>query len=206
MGILGVLGGVAEAAAWLIVSVRKLSVWVVMTPVLVALGVAALATGEPRAATRVSSPIAAAAGLAAAVALYLATRAFLWVVRGWRAFRAQSVELYRRRGSLSVREAALLGTVLALGEELFWRGFVQPRTIAAVDARALGTGLAYGAFVVANLPSANLAIVAGAIVGGAVWTSLAWWSGGVLASAISHVVWTALMVIRPAVPLGTGSA
>jgi membrane protease YdiL (CAAX protease family) len=206
MWILAVVGGVAEAAAWLIVSLRKLSVWVVMTPVLVALGVAALATGEVRAAARVSSTVAGAAGLASGVLLYLATRAFLWVVRGWRAFRAQSVELYRRRGSLSVREAALLATALALGEELFWRGFVQPRTIAAVDARALGTALAYGAFVVANLPSVNLAIVAGAIVGGALWTSLAWWSGGVLASAVSHVAWTALMVIRPPVPSGTGSA
>jgi membrane protease YdiL (CAAX protease family) len=206
MAVLAVVGGLAEAAGWLMVTLRRTSLWVVLTPLLAAMGIAALATGEPQLAGRVSAPIAAAAGLGSAVVLYLATRAFVRVVGGWRAFRAQSADLYRHRGSLSVPQAAVLSAVLAAGEELFWRGLVQPRSSAGLDSRALGAVLAYGAFVLANLPSLNLAVVAGAVVGGAVWTSLAWWSGGVLASAISHVAWTALMVVRPPVPVGSGSA
>jgi membrane protease YdiL (CAAX protease family) len=201
MAALAILGGLAEAAAWLVVALRRANLWVVMTPLLLAMGIAAVATGEPSVAGRVSAPLAAGAGLAAGVVLYLATRAFVWVVRGWRAFGSDSGELYGRRGSLSLSQAAVLAAVLASGEELFWRGLVQPQTVATVDARALGAVLAYVAFVVANVPSANLAVVASAMVGGAVWTWLAWWSGGVLASALSHVAWTALMVVRPPVPV-----
>ena len=53
------------------------------------------------------------------------------------------------------------------------------------------------AFVLANLPSANLAIAAGAVVGGAVWVALAWWTGGVLASLACHIVWTGMMIAFP---------
>ena len=51
----------------------------------------------------------------------------------------------------------------------------------------------------ANLPSANLAIVAGAVVGGGLWGALGWWSGGVLAPLASHAAWTALMIGFPVV-------
>ena len=39
--------------------------------------------------------------------------------------------------------------------------------------------------------------MAGAVVAGAVWGGLAVWTHGVLASLVSHVVWTALMVAIP---------
>ena len=39
--------------------------------------------------------------------------------------------------------------------------------------------------------------MAGAIVGGALWGGLAWWSGGVLASLGSHILWTGLMLLLP---------
>src|SRR6266540_1439173 len=59
-------------------------------------------------------------------------------------------------------------------------------------------GLSLGtALLLANLPSANLAIAAGALVGGAVWVALAWWTGGVLASLACHIVWTGMMVALP---------
>jgi membrane protease YdiL (CAAX protease family) len=34
-------------------------------------------------------------------------------------------------------------------------------------------------------------------VGGVVWGGLAWWSGGVLASLGSHILWTGLMLLLP---------
>jgi membrane protease YdiL (CAAX protease family) len=85
------------------------------------------------------------------------------------------------------------------GEELFWRGLVQPELAEAVDAPALGALIAWAAYVAANLPSRNLAIVAGAVVGGAVWSGLGWWSGGPLAPLVSHLAWTALMISFPVV-------
>ncbi len=81
-------------------------------------------------------------------------------------------------------------------EELFWRGLFQGRldqSLAALAAAAW-TWLAY---VGTNVASGSLPIVAGAVVGGALWTGLALWSGGVLASLLSHMLWTGLMLVLP---------
>lgn len=194
-----IVGALAEAVAWIAVVVRKANLWVVMAPVLLAIGIAALGTGEPSLAGRTTLEKAAVVGLTSGAVLYLATRAFVRVVRGWRAFVAHAARLYLRRGSLSVPVTLALAAVLAVGEEVFWRGLVAPRLTRALDDRTLGAAAAYGLFVLANVPSANLAILAGALVGGAVWSGLAWWTGGALASALSHVVWTSLMIGFPVV-------
>ena len=64
----------------------------------------------------------------------------------------------------------------------------------AAGAAAVAAWLGY---VVANISSRCLPIVAGAVVGGALWAGLAWWSGGVLASLASHILWTGLMLALP---------
>ena len=91
-----------------------------------------------------------------------------------------------------------MSLVLAVpGEELFWRGIayrVGVETAATAGVAAIAVCLLY---VVANVPSRSLPIVAGALVGGAVWGALAWWSGGVLAPLASHILWTGLMLARP---------
>ena len=74
---------------------------------------------------------------------------------------------------------------------------VLPGLASSLDGGPLAAVLAWVAFVLANLPSANLAIAAGAVVGGAVWVALAWWTGGVLASLACHIVWTGMMVAFP---------
>jgi hypothetical protein len=84
--------------------------------------------------------------------------------------------------------------VTAPGEELFLRGLIQEQVTAGAAAAA-AAAVAVG--VAVNLPSRRLPIVAAALVGGAVWSGLAWWSGGVLAPIASHVVWTGLMLVRP---------
>lgn len=194
-----VVGVLAEGAAWW-AAARGRSVWTVMTPTLVVLGLAALLTRVPEPSPAVTAGTAALAGAAAGVVLYLATRAFLWVVRGWRAFREHSVQMYRRRAGLPLWTAVVLSAVIMVtGEELFWRGLFQARLSSALDARAAGAALAWVAFVIANLPSANLAIVAGAVVGGAAWTALGWWTHGFLASLTCHAVWTGLMIAAPVV-------
>jgi membrane protease YdiL (CAAX protease family) len=196
------LGLIVEGVAWWLVAFRRLSVWTVMSPVLVALGVAAIAAGPVAWSPRLDATVALAGGLLAGMVLYLATRAFVIAVRGWGAFQAQSAGMYLRQGRLSTSAALGLSVVLMVpGEELFWRGLVQPHIATAVDGRTLlAATLTWGGFVLANLPSANLAIVAGAAVGGAVWSALGWWCGGALAPLASHAVWTALMLAFPVVP------
>lgn len=202
------VGVLVEGAAWWWIARRGASVWATMTPVLVVLGALALLTGRPEVAAEVSAPIAAAAGLGAGLALYLGTRLFVAVAAPrWRSFRAQSVSMYGRRGALSLGAVlALAGFLMVPGEELFWRGLVLPELRARVDSLVLAAVLAWVAFVAANLPSRNLAIVAGATVGGAAWVTLAAWSGGVLAGMVCHVVWTVLMLARPPLetPIGEG--
>jgi membrane protease YdiL (CAAX protease family) len=201
-GTVMVLGVLAEASAWALVSTKKGTVWTIVTPVLGVLGVVTLLVEVPPAADRVEIVTAIGVGILAAVVLYLATRAFAYVVRGWGRFATQSRAIYDRRQPLSLAQAIAVTTfVAAPAEELFWRGLFQSGLGDALDGRL---GLAAAAtttiFIVANLPSLNLAIVLGAAVGGAVWSALAWWSGGVVAPIVCHVVWTALMVALPVVP------
>lgn len=195
-----IVGSVAEALAWGVVVRGRRSIWWTLPSVLGVMGVAAVTSGSVRTSPRVALAAAAAIGVAAGAALYLATRAFVHAVRGWTAFQRHSVDTYERQGALPLPAAVLLSVgVSALGEELFWRGLVQPELSRAVGGRVLGALLSYLIFVAVNLPSANLAIVAGAVVGGAVWTSLGLWSGGFLASFCCHGIWTALMLAFPVV-------
>lgn len=195
-----VVGAVAEAGAWFLVTRRRRNIWTTITPVLAALGAAAVLAGSVELSPRVAAGAAAAAGMGAGVVLYLATRAFVFVVRGWTGFRQHSIRLYLRQGGLPFGAALLLSVgVSAVGEELFWRGLFQPALVRGVDDRALGSLLAYLAYVAVNLPSANFAVVAGALVGGAVWAALGFWTGGMLSSLCCHAVWTGLMLGFPVV-------
>lgn len=201
--VLMILGVVVEGAAWWWISARGASVWAVMTPVLVGLGALALLTGVPEAAQDVTVGVAAAAGLGAGALLYAATRVFVAIVTPrWAAFRTQSVSMYGRRGPLSLGAVLALSVLLMVpGEEIFWRGLFLPELERAFDAALPAALLAWAAFVAANAPSRNLAIVAGAAVGGAAWVGLAVWSGGVVAGLLCHAAWTALMLAFP--PLET---
>jgi membrane protease YdiL (CAAX protease family) len=164
------------------------------------MGLAAVIVEPPAWAPDVAPAAAAAAGVGGGVALYLATRAFVAVVRPWEAFARHSLGMYQRQGGLSLTAAVLVSVVFVVpGEELFWRGLVRSELASAIDGRLVPAALAWVAYVAANLPSANLAIVAGAVVGGAAWTALGAWSGGVLAPLLCHGAWTALMIALPVV-------
>lgn len=198
-------GALLEVAAWWAVSRKGVSIWVAMGIALPAMGIAALAVGEPALSPAVSAGVAAAAGAGAGMALYLATRLFVAAIQPWRAFQRHSVQMYARQAGLPLAAAIVLAAaVMAPGEELFWRGLFQAKLSVALDGRTAGAAIAWAAFAVANLPSRNLAIIAGAVVGGAVWGALAWWTGGVLASIVCHSLWTALMLAFPVVRAPVG--
>ena len=200
-----ITGALVEFAAWWAVSRRGISIWVVMGIALPALGVAAIAVGEPSVSPSGNRGAAAAAGAAAGLVLYLATRVFVAAVRPWRSFQRHSVELYARQAGLPLVVAIVLAAgVMAPGEELFWRGLFQAKLSVVLDGRTAGAAIAWAAFAAVNLPSRNLAIIAGGVVGGAVWSGLSWWTGGALASIVCHALWTALMLGFPVVRIPVG--
>jgi membrane protease YdiL (CAAX protease family) len=194
-----VAGLLAEMGAWWLVA-RGRNIWTTMPPVLGLMGLAALLLGPPAWSPDVNAGASLALGIAGGVALYVATREAILVIGRWEPFRRHSLEMYRKQGGRSLGVALLLSIAISVpGEELFWRGLFQGELTDALDGSGVAPVLAWAAFVLANLPSANLAIAAGAIVGGAAWVALAWWSGGVLAPLACHVVWTGLMIAAPVV-------
>ena len=137
-----IAGALVELAAWWAVSRRGISIWVVMGIALPALGVAAIAVGEPSVSPSVNGGAAAAAGAAAGLVLYLATRVFVAAVRPWRSFQRHSVELYARQAGLPLVAAIVLAAgVMVPGEELFWRGLFQAKLSVVLDGRTTTVAL-----------------------------------------------------------------
>ena len=196
------LGAAVEVLAWRVVATGRGSIWTVMAGAMTFLGAVALAEGVV-AASDVSAAAAALVGLASGLVLFAATRVFVAVVRGpWPSFERHASSLYGARGGLPLWAAILLGGVVVVaGEELFWRGFVQAH-LADAEGDLVGACWTLAGFIGVNVASANLAVIAAAIVGGAIWTALAVWSGGVLASLLCHGVWTVLMTAFPAAASG----
>lgn len=194
LAVIGV-GVAAEIVAWRLVVAGRASVWRVMTPTFVLMGVAAALVRRPVIASDMSPGAALALGVLAGVLLYVATVIFVAVVSSWRAFQRQTTETYALAEDVPIATVALLAGVMVAGEELFWRALVQPRFAEA--GRGIGAALTWLAFVLVNSASSRLPIIAAAAVGGAVWALLAWWTGGMLASLLCHLIWTTLMIVRP---------
>ena len=199
-------GALAQALAWVVVRRRGASVWTTTAPVLAVLGVVAIVVAGPALSAEVSVPLALGIGVVVGAALYAATFVFVRLVGPrWRALDAQARTLYAQRSRLSAPLAiAVAAGIAAVGEELFWRGLVVDWATDAFGADVEAGVVTWVGYVVVNAFSGNLAIVAGAVVGGAVWTALAIWSGGVLASVVCHACWTGLMLARPVIGGRTG--
>jgi membrane protease YdiL (CAAX protease family) len=189
------LGVAAEIIAWRLVVAGRASVWRVMTPTFVLMGAAAVLVRRPVLASEIGSGAALGLGIVAGGLLYAATRAFVAVVSGWRAFQRQTSETYALADDVPTTTSAVLAGVMVVGEELFWRALVQPRLAQA--GAGTGAALTWLAFVLVNSASSRLPIIAAAVVGGAVWAALAWWTGGMLASLLCHLVWTTSMILLP---------
>lgn len=190
-------GPIAVALAWVVVRSRRATVWTVMGVAYAVLAALSIATGEVRAFDGVAPWLAVSGGLGAGVALFAATVAV--TIRGSRrpVFRRQVADLYSSGRGLALPAALLLAVLVVVpGEEMVFRGVVQG--VAADGSGGLGgAALAWGAYVAANAASGSLPVILGAVGPGAVWGLLAFWSGGVVAGAACHAVWTGLMIARP---------
>jgi membrane protease YdiL (CAAX protease family) len=192
-----VCGAAAVVVAWRFVAAGKGTAWSVITPVTGVIGLAALATGQVELSPRVRPLIAALAGLAAGVLFYLATVAFVLVVRRWSVFDRHVAEIYDQRKGFPVLPALILASaVTAPGEELFWRGLF-PGVLAEHIGWWTAAAATWAGYALVTTSSGSLPLIAGGIVGGAVWGALALWTHGVLAALVCHAVWTALMLLNP---------
>lgn len=193
LAILLAAGAVAVAAGWRLVRDGR-SVWAVMTPILVLLGVMALLTGLVRAG---DLPLPLAIGAGAGLGLYLATAVFLAVARRWPLLARHTASVYELRGGLDVWPAVGLAALLnAPAEELFWRG-IGPLAVAPLVGDGAAAPVAWLLYVGANAASGSLPILLGAVVGGGAWAVLAATTNGVAASIACHAVWTGLMIAVP---------
>jgi membrane protease YdiL (CAAX protease family) len=192
-----VAGQLVLMGAWWSVASRRRDLWHVVPTVLAVLGVTALLLA-PDAHPTVSTSVALLVGAGTGIVLFVATRIFVAVAIHWRPFARHVIEAYREAAQEPFVRSLVLSLLVSVpGEELFFRGLTQ-RTLAETALGAGGAALvALVLYVLANLPSRSLPIVAGAIVGGAVWGALAWWSGAVLAPLASHIACTGLMLVLP---------
>jgi len=192
-----VCGAAAIVVAWRFIAAGRGTAWSVIAPVTGVIGLAAVATGQIELSPKVRPLPAALVGLAAGILFYLATVAFVLVVRRWPVFDRHVAEIYDQRKGFPMLPALILASVVtAPGEELFWRGLFMGVLAEHIGwwAAAAATWVAY-AMVTAS--SGSLPLIAGGIVGGAVWGGLALWTRGVLAALVCHAVWTALMLLNP---------
>jgi len=195
-----VVGFVAEAGAWWAVRAGRAHLWRLLPIVLVAMAIAAVLVRPPAAASDVGAGNAMAVGAVSGVVLYLATRVFVAIASRYAPFRRATVDIYAEAQPIAIGAAIVLSVaVMVPAEELFWRGLVQ----AGLDdlwGPAAAAAITWLAYIAVNVPSRSLPIVLGAAVGGAVWAALASWSGGMLASLASHILWTGLMLALPPAP------
>jgi uncharacterized protein len=198
--VFAVAGALAIAAGWAWVASGRSTVLRILPAVHLVLGIGTIAfLGSD---LSLGSPAWLAAGAGSGLVLYGATLAFVAIVAPWAPFRRHVAEAYAEADTEPLGRRLVLALAISVpGEELFWRGLLQP--LLSVSMGAAGAAAATVAIAVAaNLPSRRLPIIAAALVGGALWSGLAWWSGGVLAPIASHLVWTGLMLVRP--PAVTG--
>ena len=198
--VLAVAGAAVAAATWLLIRAGVVSIWTGSASTNGVLAALALLTERVRGPGRLDTWPAVLVGLGAGAALYLATAAFMAVAGRWPPLRRGAADVYGRRAGMSTPSVVVLAAgVVAPGEEVFWRGLVQG-ALAAATSPLGGAALGWTAYVAVNAVSGSVPVVLGAVVGGAVWSGLAWWTGGILASLACHALWTALMILRPPIP------
>ncbi len=109
----------------------------------------------------------------------------------------QITRIYHTRRQLPLPAIGLLLLLIAPAEELYWRGYAQPRLV-----RHLGIlpGLVAGAAVysLVHVWAGNPLLLIAAMVCGLVWGGMALWFRSLWPGLISHTVWDlAIFVVFP---------
>lgn len=187
------VGVLAQAAMWWLISARRVPFWPATSATFAILGIAAVLVRAPGSTGLSSLLIGAGSG----AALYGATRVVVAsLLERIPSFSTSVSDVYGRSQEVPGTAVWVLTLAIAIpGEEFFWRGLVLSE-VQEITSVAVGAGLTWFGYVVANAVLRNLSILAAAVVGGAVWTVL----GSVRdvgAAVASHLVWTSLMLLWP---------
>jgi membrane protease YdiL (CAAX protease family) len=194
---MAVVGMLAQVVVWRLVARDRVRFWPATIGVFALLGVVSIFVGDPSCCEDVPVVAAFGAGAASGSLLYGATRLVVGAAARDAALGARVLEIYRRSDEVRFATALVLTLAVAVpGEELFWRGLVLTELTAETSV-AVGALSAWAAAVVVSVAWGSLALFAGTVVGGALWTGLAVWTGGLVAPIMSHLAWTALMLVWP---------
>ena len=191
-----VFGILAQAVAWRLVRSGRLRIWTAAGWVFIVLGVGCVLSGQVELWGSVRPWKAVGAGFASALVLFGLTRLFLRVALRWPRFMWDSGRLYGERGKYPLAVAILVASLVAAGEELFWRGIVRDALFEQTGTWG-SEGIALLGYIACSAVAGSAPMVVAAIVGGTVWSLLAIWSGGVAASIVCHAAWTGLMITFP---------
>ena len=131
-------------------------------------------------------------GVGSAVLLFLSFRILYPVFQNVAAIREGALEAHAVPARSGGAVAVGLLVLVALAEEVFWRGFVQGRL-----SEELGDQTAFLAtlagYVACHVLTLNLALVVASAVCGAAWGWFRLRSRSVVPGVISHVVWVQLV-------------
>ena len=137
-------------------------------------------------------------GLISAVGLYLFFFIANWAARKIFPFGGEEIsEVYSlKNNTSSLLITALIAFIIAPGEEIFWRGYLQ-RTLQD-RYKFMGTILAITAYTAAHLSSGNLMLIAASAACGTFWSIIYWKYKCLWMVIISHIAWDlAVFVIWP---------
>ncbi|SEN32715.1 hypothetical protein SAMN05192533_111112 [Mesobacillus persicus] len=84
--------------------------------------------------------------------------------------------------------------IIAPGEEIFWRGFIQKRILRSTDARTsiLLSTLLYASV---QIHSGEFILILAALTGGVVWGALYAWKRNIRLVVLSHIVFDLLLFV-----------
>ena len=195
-----VAGVLAEIVGWWLVSHAGAHVWRLMPVVLGTMGLAAVLARPPVAAVD-EVTVADGAGRRPGQPAWRSSWApgsSSGLAAHWEPFRRDVVEKYAEAAEVSLARSLrpVAGRSWSRRRSCSGGGCSRAGSQCSMAGGAAAVA-AWVGYVGANLASRYLPIVAGAWSAGALWAGLAWWSGGVLASLASHILWTGLMLALP---------
>jgi uncharacterized protein len=188
------LASAAGAAGWVaLVAASPPGFFALAVPYCLVWAVVSAAAASPPVEPRFA-PADLAIGVLSGVALFAASRAFLFLACGpWsRALCGPVAELFERFETREVFAALALGFVFAPAEELFWRGVLQARLAARlgpVRAVAAATLAAAASSLATGEPLLALAMLPSYGLGGALFA----WRRDLTAPIASHATWSVLV-------------
>ena len=89
----------------------------------------------------------------------------------------------------------VLFTIIICGEELFWRGYIQPKLISLLSSKSLGICFAAGLYASVNLYAGSSIFVVASIIGGLFWGFLYVWKRNMVLNIVSHIVFDLFLIV-----------